>query len=780
MTTNLPAIGFQGPHGFQEPHDAVDLGHLGQILRRRAGTIVMFVVGATLFALIYVLFSTPQFTVHGALFLGDSESAADVRPSGLNFLSDYSTQSDVETQIELITAGALVQHAVLETGLNAQITPAGAPPLTYWRWQFYHGGQTKSFVPGPTTLQALYAATPGRYRIVVGKGNSYTLYTQHTLFAHAHFVLRGILGRPAAGGGIHLLLEPAGDHFHAAPGTSYDLRVSSPEALANSLLAGALTVTAGGPPTQPTKIATLQFRWNNPWQGRRFVNQVMADYIATQLSWNTQSASTTASFVTEQLTHISASLAQADKKLATYQAQTGLVDVPQNAAALINQLAQYQAQRAKLELQKEELQQINSSLSAQHGLDNPYLVSQSADTVLPTLTTALSDAETKLAQLRSQFTDNSQHVKVQEAQVVKIEASIRAIVHNNLAVADKNLANLDKIIAQFQERIKAMPTEALNVISLQRSTNVLGQLYALLMEKDEEAQVSKAATIINTRIVTPADMPLIATSPKAVITIVFGALAGLIAGVSLVFGQHSFSGRFESEEQIRLAVRLPVYGAVPRQTKAEITGNIFGPKKLNPFSESFRLLRGNIYRGTVPKTSMVILIISSSKEDGKTTVAANLAKILADDGKRVVLVDADLHLSPLDGLLKFGDTLGLTSWLETGTRPTLQNWPDENFKVLPAGAASFSRREPLNETALGAIFQNLKNDFEYIIVDSPPLPTVSAGMTLGIFADLILSVISVSHTSRRAFNLHNELIAALGRPHGIIINEVESLYYRDD
>lgn len=320
------------------------------------------------------------------------------------------------------------------------------------------------------------------------------------------------------------------------------------------------------------------------------------------------------------------------------------------------------------------------------------------------------------------------------------------------------------------------------MIALQRSTDVLGQLYVLLMEKEEQAQVSKAATIINTRIVTQADMPLAATSPKALITILFGALVGLVLGVGLVFVQRSFSGRFETEEQIRSAIRLPVYGAVPRQSKAEITANIFGPTLRNPFSESFRLLRRSIYRNMPAGKGMVILIISATKEDGKTTIAANLAKSLADDRKRVVLVDGDLHLSRIRGMLSLGGRPGLTDWLATDTKPPIHPWPDENFMILPAGMSTVAHRhnERLGEEKLAAIFKTLSEEFEFIIVDSPPLPTVSDGLILGTFADLILSVVSVSHTPRRTLNLHNELIDTLERPHGIIINEVDGEDYGEN
>jgi uncharacterized protein involved in exopolysaccharide biosynthesis len=113
---------------FHQPSDAVDLGEVGSLLRRRLGLIAFFVLGMTLCAVLYVMFATPQFTARGALYLGDAPTTGGGGGGddggGMNLLTAYSNQSDVETQIELITAGTLVQNAVLETGLNTQMTPA--------------------------------------------------------------------------------------------------------------------------------------------------------------------------------------------------------------------------------------------------------------------------------------------------------------------------------------------------------------------------------------------------------------------------------------------------------------------------------------------------------------------------------------------------------------------------------------------------------------------------------------------------------------------------------
>jgi tyrosine-protein kinase Etk/Wzc len=758
----------------------VDLGQIGFILRRRALTIAMFTIFATCLALFDVLFTIPQFTANGSLYLGDAQTAGapSTDSSNLNFLSDFASQSDVQTQIELIKAKGLIERAILETGLNATITPAGSPPLTYWRWKLFNGGKTTTFIPDQTTLEALFATTPGKYRIIIGSNNTYKLYIEGGLFHVSRLAFEGVLGSPAAGHGVQMLVEAASDKYHTKPGTEYDLNVVSPNELADSLVDGAaLTVQAGGAVTMPTKIASLKIQWSNPYQAQNFINKVMEDYIANQLSWKTQSASTTEQFVKDQLEHVSASLAQADQNLAEYQSKTGIVDVPENARTAIAQLAQYQTQRTNLELQRHALAQLNNDLSNSSNHINPYLVSQTNDNVLSSLTIDLTKAEQKLSQLQVQFTASSQDVQVTQAQIFQLRQAIRTTVRNNLAAANESVKNLDDTISAFQKQIKDMPAESLKIVSLQRSTDVLGQLYVLLMKKQEEAQVSKAATIMNTRIVTAASMPLFATSPKALITIAFGALAGLICGIIFVFGQRAFSSSFESEEQVRLAVNLPVYAAIPRYPQADSVG-IFGPPSRNPFSESFRLLRRSIYRGSTPGKAVIIMITSSNKDDGKTTVSVNLAKSLAEDGKKVILVDGDLHNSSIQQLLNFPSAPGLTDWLTTHSRPTLNAWPNENFRVLPAGSMEFLRKGRLDEGSLASIFETLRGEFDYIIVDSPPLPTIADGMMLGTFADLILSVVSVSNTLRRALNIHNELIDTLEKPHGIIINEVEPLHHK--
>jgi tyrosine-protein kinase Etk/Wzc len=772
---------------FHENEVDIDLGEIGRTVSRQWRKVAIITALATVFAIFYVLFARPQFTVDGSLYLGDAQSggnAAQALSSGPNFLSDFQSVSDVETQIELIQSKALLEQAILETGLNSPITREGASQLNFWKWRLFHGKAITAFGPNPGDIEALFAtfAAPvsqtATFTVVVGDGGGYRVIEPQGWGFAQKTVLSGVLGQPASGGGLSLLMKPAIDGALPAAGSRFVLKVSPVETVFTNLSSsGALSVSAGGTVTEPTKVANIEFQWDNPYTARRFVDQLMRDFIATQLAWKTESASTMQNFVANQLNNVHASLTNADQNLAKYQSQTGILDVPENARSLIDRLSNYEVQRTSALLQQAALRQLSTEIAHPSKSLNPYLVSQTNDPVLGLLAGQLASAETQLQALSTQFTDNTTEVQIQAASVAKIEDSIRTLVNNNLAMANGNLANIDRLIAQFEAQIKTMPSESLRVISLTRASDVFGQLYVLLMEKGEEAEVAKAATIVNTRIVTPAEIPLTATKPKATTTVLFGMLLGLFAGVAAVLGQRALSGRFQSDDEIRRLVPLPVYGLLPLQSRNEITTGIFAIHQQSPFAEAFRLLRSNLYQSTISQSSRVVAITSATIADGKTTVASNLAKILAADGKDVILVDGDLGRGSLHEVLKINQAPGLTEWLITGVQPKFQKVVGHNFVVLSAGVAPPNPSELLNVPRLSEIIEVLRASFDFVIVDCPPLPAVSDSMTLGRLADIILSVVRVENTPRRGFAMHNETLGALDRRHGMIINGVSGSSY---
>ena len=767
-----------------ERQEEIDLGEIGANIRRNWQRIVILTVATTWIALLIALFMAPRFSIGGSLYLGDARPTPPSGDTGpLDYLSDFQSVSDINTQIELISGDAMVEQAILESGLNATVTPDGRHSMRYWRWRLLHGQAVEAFAPAPGDLAALDArfasppTGPVTFDIIIGSHHTYSIDCRCGWFGATSPVLTGVLGQPASGGGLSLLLTPAVAGVAPVPGRRFVMRVTPAAALAEHLRVDRLlTVVAGGTLANPTKVANVQLLSTDPYRGQMFVNRLMTDFIASQIAWKTQSASASEDFIAGQLAQVKAALADADRKLAAYQSQTGIIDVPENAKSAIGEVSQYQTQRAALALQQQALQQLNDEIAHPSGGVNPYLITQSNDPTLSSLAGTLASEEEKLQALQVQFTSGSPDVQVQQATVDRIEQSIRSVVANDLAQATSSLADMDAQIATLNAQFKDMPKQSLEVVGLTRASEVYGQIYVLLMQKQAEAEVSKAVNTADTRTVAAAEIPLRASAPDVPLMVAVGVFAGLFGGVALILAQHALSGRFQSEAEIRRAVQMPVYGMIPLQSSLA-AAEVFPTSRQTPFAEAFRLLRSAIYRSASELTSRVVLITSASQNDGKTSIALNLAKSMADDGKRVVLVDADLHVGRLHEITQVDPLNGLTEWLVSMKQPHLMRAHCQRFSVLPAGVLPPNPSELLNEPYFAEIVTALRAEFDYIIIDSPPLPATSDALALGAHADLVLSVVRIEHTLKRVLEVHNEMMATIDRRHGVVINGVPGNKY---
>ncbi len=756
-------------------HDSFEAGEIGAAILRRW----RFIAGAAALGLVLGLYvvmtATPKFTVNGAMYLGDPAATGGNGDQG-NFLTAYQNTGTVNTLVSLLQSRALVEKAILQTGLNASITPVGAAKMPYWRWKYVYGRAIDAFAPRSGTLVAQDAviSDPGSSGfgaiLKFGDNGHYIATTKPTMLRKAKTLFTGVLGEPVSQAGVSFVLKSADGAVLPAAGSRYMLSVAPAKAVADQVLGGAYTATAGAGASDPTQVADLQLLWQNPYQGAAFVNQLMRDFIDMQLSWNTQSASNTEAFVTSELAKVEAQMQHADKALADYQARTGILEVSGTAQALIDQLSQYKMQQTTLELKQQALTQVLDSLRNNNGSD-PYLISQIDDPVLTNLASELATAQTQLSSQRVTLTGAAPEVETAAASVASLRQSVRALLLNDQKIATRNLQNINNVITTAEETQQKMPAESLEVNALTRASDVSGRLYVMLMQKEEEAEVSKAATIVDSRIVSPAEVPLAATTPKATITILGGLILGFLFGIGTVLARRAFSGRFQSYEEVRRFAPSEIFGMVPLVPQLERNASRLSHDRQTPFSESIRMLRSTIYQSCSAPGAKVINITSATVGDGKSTVAINLARMLAEDGKRTVLVDADLHQGRLHEFLGLPRSPGVSDYILGRTAMQYQV-PGERFAIVPCGTATVNGSELVNMPSLDELFEKLKIKFDYIITDCPPLPVVADTLALARFADIVLSVVYIDRTSRHNFALHLSALRARNRPHGVIVNGV--------
>jgi tyrosine-protein kinase Etk/Wzc len=753
--------------------DTVNLAEAWHALARRRGTILAITCAALALGAAFVLTAHPRFTLVGSLYTRGLQPSASANTGGggpgANYLESFQSISDSETQVDLLTSPLLVQQAVLETGMNTAVTSAASAPPRYWKWRLADHGSAAAFAPQPNDLKALFtnfddpSIATARYTIRFGAAGHYQISQ------NGQPVLTGTLGTPAAGGGLRLLLAPQYSGFVPATNASYGLYVANPVETARTLTAGPLSVTPGGTATLPSDIINITFSGPDPYRDQNFVNTLMSDYIATIVSWNSTAAGGMVSFINHQLTDVQSRLTAANTALAQYQTRTGILSPPDNAKDIIDQQAQYATQQAQMQIRLSALQQISDALRKAPNGVNPYMLSQTTDPALSDLAEQLARDEAALAALRVGFTGNAPEVQAQQAQIWELDYAINSLVATQLAEARDNLATNTAVMAALQKKIQTMPAQSLQVLNLTRASDVLGQLYVGLMQKQQDAALSQAAQVSATRVITQAQLPFNASAPRPLVVMAFALVLGLLAGCGWVLGRRAVSDQFESESEIRRLVKLAVYGLVPQRPKSDgeklLAGHSYGS-----FAESFRLIRNNIYHAIPGKQSKIILLTSAAVDDGKSTMAANLAKALADDGKRVLLIDADLRKGRIAASLGLELSPGLSDWLVGGEKVPVQTPPGERFAVLTSGVRPPNPAELLNEIRLNEILRALRPDYDFIIFDSAPLPLVSDALILARHADLTLSVLFLGRARHREMMLHEHTLGVLTSHVGLIIN----------
>jgi capsular exopolysaccharide synthesis family protein len=237
-----------------------------------------------------------------------------------------------------------------------------------------------------------------------------------------------------------------------------------------------------------------------------------------------------------------------------------------------------------------------------------------------------------------------------------------------------------------------------------------------------------------------------------------------------VLTRRAFSGNFRTESEIHNLVPISNYATIPRRRGAELKSGVFATGAGSPFGESFRLLQRKLSELPVVRKSCILLVTSAVEFDGKTTIAANIAKVLADEGRRVLFVDADLHCGNAHETFGLPAGPGLAEALRDGGKPQIVSDNVLRFRLLRAGKDLANPTEFLDAARLKGIFTMLREEFDFIVMDSPPLPLVSDALMLAKFADIVLSVARIEHTPRRAFAAHCNLLSGTNCVHGLIVN----------
>lgn len=312
------------------------------------------------------------------------------------------------------------------------------------------------------------------------------------------------------------------------------------------------------------------------------------------------------------------------------------------------------------------------------------------------------------------------------------------------------MRSIQRKIDALQQNLSSVPSIDKKLLEQMRTQSIKENLFLFLLRKREETALSKAVTTANTRTVDRARTPKFTIFPKKRLIYISAIGLGLLIPMILVTILGFFETKVKDEDTITRLTSIPILGRIAFSKSKE---NIIIKKGTRTaIAEMFRLLRTNLNYLNVSREKQVLLITSSVSGEGKSFIGLNLAMTIALSGKKVALLGLDLRKPKMHKYLEVENSVGMTNYLirQSELSDVLQVSPENpNLSYITSGPIPPNPSELILSERMDELIQNLKEDFDYVVIDSPPIGLVSDALLMRKFVTNILVVVRQKYTKKR-------------------------------
>ena len=599
---------------------------------------------------------------------------------------------------------------------------------------------------------------------------------------------------------------------HGMPPTS-SLEVTSdalqPEsARANAVLnafKGSLIVTL-----EPnTRILDVHFRSPNKELAARIVNTLANTYIEQNFKTRFESTMQASDWLSRQLVDLQMKVETSQEKLVKYQKEHNILGIDEKQNITTEKLDELNKELTAAEsdrMEKESLYRLAESGDAESAASVAGAAAASGKTSVTTsalldklqgqkadlqiqaaqLGTQFGPAYPKIAQINNQITEIDNEI---QAEMKKVTARLKGDYLAALQRENMLSAALDE---QKQQDNK-LNESAIEYSLLKRDFETNRTLYEGLLQKLKEAGVTAGLRSNNIREVDIARTPASPAEPNIPRNLGFAFVLGLSSGIGLAFLLEGMDNTVRTPEQAQAISGLPSLGMIPTGGKnagdaaaakqglavaasKEAVELITQSRPQSQMAESYRALRTSLLLTSLGAPPKTILITSALPREGKTTTSINTAIVLAQKGVRVLLVDADLRRPSIHKALGLGPRSGLSNVLTGGAtlqQATVRSSLLPNLYILPAGTPPPNPAELMASAQMMALLAELREQYDHIVVDTPPTLSVTDAVVLSTRADAVVLVIRSSQTTKPALRRSREILCQVNaRVAGVLLNAV--------
>jgi len=702
-------------------NDEIDLLALAGTLWDGRWLILGATIMATMLGAIYALLAEP-------VYRADAMVQVEQKSGGLPGMSEISemfgSESAAVTEIELMKSRAVMGETVDTLHLDIEIKPVQVPVIGNFLSRHASYGADGLAEPWWSSNYAWGGEKLDITRFEVPRatfGDEYELKVTDTGWLlnneDGNEVLSGEVGKQAGNGNYTLFVQA----IKARPGTRFTLikrdRLAKIIELQQNVGASERGKDSG--------IIVLSYPHTNPAKAKAVLDHITQTYVRNNVERNSAEASSSLEFLKERLPDVRKDLEEAEAKLNEYQVEAESVNVTAEAQAVLDQIVELEKNLSTLQLQK--------------------------------------------AEIERKFTSSHPNYKAWQAQMGELQERKK----------------------ELDERVSKLPLTQQKVVRLTRDVKVGNEIYLQMLANIQELDIVRAGTVGNVRVVDAAVVNIARPiKPKKELLVALSFILGVFFSSGILIFKEVVNRGAETPEQIE-ALGIPVYATIPlsqdqnkleqfwQKTKKNVSSHSHLLAIDNPADlaiEALRGLRTSLHFAMLNAPNNILMISGPSPNVGKTFVSANFAAVVAQSGKKILVVDADLRRGTMHSSFNLKKNNGLSEVLskQVDVNEVIKNTNIKNLDFISRGTAPPNPSELLMSVEFERFLDEIKSKYDLVILDTPPILAVTDASIIGRFAGTSMIVTRYAMNPIKEIEVANKRFLNNGvKIKGAVFNAVE-------
>lgn len=541
-----------------------------------------------------------------------------------------------------------------------------------------------------------------------------------------------------------------------------------------SRLANSIKVTAT---SKLSSVLELAYADEIPQRAEQIINTLIGEYNKASVEEKNELVKNTLASIYSRLNVVSKDLDSIEKKIQQYRADNRAIDLSAQSNLYLQSVGSSDAELSRVDVQLNNLNQLESYVKSSDNIGVLPSAIGINDQALTSLMSRLNDAQINYDKMRKTVGDNNPMITSLKDEIAKLKPDILSNIQTQKRNLSATRQSLYSTSGKYSSMLNYIPQKEKQLVEISRDQNIKNSIYQFLLQKKEESELSYANNISDSKVVNFALADRTPVSPKKTLIYIAALMFGLLTPLVFINTREMLNSKILYRKEIESLTSIPVIGEIVQNKSKDSV--VIEPGKRSFIAEEFRKIRVSLMFLGIDSYHKKILVTSSIPGEGKSFVAANLAISLAMTGKKVALVDMDLHNPSLGKLFNVTtEEIGVSDYLlgERNAEEIIRTVPNhDNLFYISSGGIHPTPSELLENGQIQNLINYLDENFDVVVLDTAPVVMVTDAYHLSSLADATLYVIRHKYTPKMLVKRidENNKINTLKNP-AIIFNGIKT------